>query len=754
MRKSYLLKLIALTVVGYLSVFPASSMARKKANSNQRKAVLIVIDQITYNDLIESKSPFIDKLMRSSGIGLMSTRTVGSKMTLGRACITLGAGNRSESTYLASEAFNANELYEDSLARDVFLRRSGLKTTNAEVLHLGVASLIQRNDQLAYGSVPGMLGQELRESGYTTCVIGNSDTSYQPRQGFFHREVATVAMDEKGQIDFGDVGKGLLEKDERSPFGVRTDFDELFKQFKKAKDKSDFIVIDVGDTSRLGFYQRMVSPKVQEEYRREMISRTDVFIKRVFTSLDAENTQFMILSPNPAPYGEERYNQLAPIIIYRSRSNNQAGQSSLLTSGTTLREGLVSNVDLAPAVLDFFDIDIPSSLTGQKITISSTSLKNRIDYLNSINERAVFRDYAEPILVVVFIIFQVIILLLALLVILSKRAVSKSVFTTLSGFILSIITVPFTFFIMPLLAAPSMNLVRFLLIDIGAVLVLVILILIISKNKFDSLIIISAATVLFLVIDLFLGGELNMNTIFGYSPIIAGRFYGMGNQATSILIGATLLGSTAFLERRKSFPLSLKVILGLIFLGLVFVIGFPLLGANIGGTITAISAFGITYLQLIRKKIRARDVLIIILTVIILLGLFVAVDMFQPRGTETHMGRSTQLITQSGGEAVIQIAKRKVETNLRVLRVSSWSYLLLIILGLLSFMRFKPRGGFEELLAQYPYLASGITGALVGSIVGFLANDSGIVIPALILSYFTAGIFYLMLGEKMSLSTD
>lgn len=53
-----------------------------------------------------------------------------------------------------------------------------------------------------------------------------------------------------------------------------------------------------------------------------------------------------------------------------------------------------------------------------------------------------------------------------------------------------------------------------------------------------------------LAIDIVTGAELQMNTMFGYSAIVAGRFAGMGNQAFSMFMISVLLLSAAWVTYR------------------------------------------------------------------------------------------------------------------------------------------------------------------------------------------------------------
>src|SRR3989337_1900593 len=141
-------------------------------------------------------------------------------------------------------------------------------------------------------------------------------------------------------------------------------------------------------------------------------------------------------------------------------------------------------------------------------------------------------------------------------------------------------------------------------------------------------------------------------------------------------------------------------------------------------------------------------ILLTVLAVILVLTVFAAIDVFQGKNQETHRGRTVERVKAEGNSAALQVIQRKFATNLRILKYSSWSYFFIIILALLLYLRFRPIGLFQKLLDRHVYLGAGITGAFVGGIVCFLTNDSGIVIPALILSYFMAAIFYLMIQEQ------
>jgi hypothetical protein len=47
----------------------------------------------------------------------------------------------------------------------------------------------------------------------------------------------------------------------------------------------------------------------------------------------------------------------------------------------------------------------------------------------------------------------------------------------------------------------------------------------------------------------------------------------------------------------------------------------------------------------------------------------------------------------------------------------------------------RPRGRWEAIAKAYPRLRAGLVGGLVLAVLGFVVNDSGIVIPAVVLSF-------------------
>jgi hypothetical protein len=78
---------------------------------------------------------------------------------------------------------------------------------------------------------------------------------------------------------------------------------------------------------------------------------------------------------------------------------------------------------------------------------------------------------------------------------------------------------------------------------------------------------------------------------------------------------------------------------------------------------------------------------------------------------------------------------RKIETNVRVFTGTIWTYLVPPALGLIAWLLWRPKRRWERLATEYPTLRAGLVGGLILSLLGFAVNDSGIVVPAVMLSY-------------------
>ncbi|MFQ5574159.1 MAG: hypothetical protein ACE5E0_00860, partial [Terriglobia bacterium] len=583
-----------------------------------------------------------------------------------------------------------------------------------------MAALDNLNQRVNYDVFPGLLGDEVKQAGLKTAVLGNADRAKSSDKAY-HREAVLIGMDRTGTVDFGNVGSEMVEPHNTAAFGVRTDYRLLEKEFRRVFDLADLIVVETGDTYRTDLFGASISEELRDAYRADAVRRVGSFLKSVFPLFDQDSTLFVLAAPTPART-DKRRDELTPIVIW-----GPGFDGGMPVSATTRRAGLVTNPDIAPTVLDFFSIESPPSFIGRPIqrTVGSS---DRLSHLSTLSSRSNKNDALQPPLIISYIGLVLGVFVLTAAKLIFSGRIKRVLSLILSGLLLYVLALPLSFFLLPLFVAASAPDAVYLSVTYLLGLGLVAGSMVFRKSMFGPLAFLVAVTALVIGIDLVTGSRLNMNTVFGYSPIVAGRFYGLGNQGLGIFLAVSILTAVLLIQWRGRFDTAAAIIVLAFFMLVTVIIGFPRWGADVGGTIASVVAFGTTYFSLLGRKISARAVVAALVLVVLTVGVFAGIDVFGAKDQESHLGRTIESIGSQGESAALQVIQRKIVTNLRILRFSTWSYFFWFIFGLILYLRYRPTGQFQRLLDRFPYVAAGISGAFVGGLIGFLVNDSGIVI--------------------------
>ena len=243
--------------------------------------------------------------------------------------------------------------------------------------------------------------------------------------------------------------------------------------------------------------------------------------------------------------------------------------------------------------------------------------------------------------------------------------------------------------------------------------------------------VVAVATVCMIAFDLLLGGALQRLSLLGYSPIIGGRFYGLGNVAFAVFASSsvfTAMWAAEEARRRGWRQLPIAAVIGVF---AIAVTGAPALGADLGGVLSLTCGFGVLILALAGVRLtlkRVAAVVLLALSTVVVIGF---VDWLRPEDARTHLGSFFDSVL--AGDAV-DILARKAEANLNVL-TGNWLTVLLpvaVAFVLVVLLR-APRGEQSPLglaFAQVPALRPALLGWLVTMTVGLVVNDSGVVVPA------------------------
>jgi hypothetical protein len=236
--------------------------------------------------------------------------------------------------------------------------------------------------------------------------------------------------------------------------------------------------------------------------------------------------------------------------------------------------------------------------------------------------------------------------------------------------------------------------------------------------------------------DLLRGSPLQMNSLMGYSPLVGGRYYGLGNIAFATFATGTLFfaaGIAHILLRRGHRGSAVAVV---ILLGATADVlsGSPGLGAKFGGTIALVPGTAVTALIVARKRVTLFRVLLFAALGVATIVTICYLDYRRPPRQRTHLGRFAEQVMH--GEAV-PVVTRKLMAMLHT--VGNIPLTLLVAGGLLFLffvlIRTKGRSGpLSEAYERAPALRAGLTGTLVTSMSGFAVEDSGIAVPAIALT--------------------
>jgi hypothetical protein len=737
------------------------------------QAIMVILDKITLQDLEQYAGPYLLSIMEQSGIALMNANTAGSLGSEG-GYLTIGSGARLLGSSLARAAFNRDEIHLNCPVEELYRRHTGREAVpDGEILHLYPETLAQLNGNLLYPSLLGALGESLQARGFHTAVLGNADTDHEGRQA------VTIAMNADGAVSYGNVGSSLFREDGGFPFGRRSDAGAYRNAFEAVCKKASFIVVEWGDTTRLEAYSGRLPHHRRGELLQSSLAELDSFLLGISPHFH-RGVKLVFVTPSPAKQIFTEGQRLTPLFIYEP----DLKQKGLLVSSSTRKPGIITNLDLAPTILEHLGAEPSVFLWGTPL--ASLPTEEHLTVLSHLSERTALIYAQRPGIVRTYITYQIIVLLAGLVMVLIRfKFVQKLRFAYYFLLYLppAILLAPvFPFFPSPLL---STNI--FLIIILAALLTLFAALFFkepLTYFTFTGLFIFS-----FLLFDLLHGASLNSRSYLGYDPIGGARFYGMGNEYMGILIGSFLLGfGSLFSLLLRSFPFPkdnrfpsleqnlaaggwkrfslflVSVLFALFSLLIIFMMASPNYGANFGGALTAGVALAVTWKGLLtllnergllpvkvpQRKIAALlplKVVLPLLFVLITATLLYFLNVSHSGETVSHLGRTWELVRSNGLPELWSVIQRKMGMNLKLLRWSLWSRVLVLLLSLLVILYYYPVGLVRRILRQeagFRVLLGGIT---AGSITAFFVNDSGVVAAATTLFYGALPLLLLAIRE-------
>jgi hypothetical protein len=256
-----------------------------------------------------------------------------------------------------------------------------------------------------------------------------------------------------------------------------------------------------------------------------------------------------------------------------------------------------------------------------------------------------------------------------------------------------------------------------------------------------------ALPALAILVDGLSEGHLFRDALWGRMPIAGGRLYGIDNTCMGVLIGAGWIALGCLVDRWPG--QAGRITAAVLALGTAIVLGLPMFGANVGGSITA--AVGATFftVRLFRARAGLLASLLATAAAAAIVGLSLAVDSLLP--TSTHLLGAWTEVVRLGPRVAWDIVYRKLAQNGSIT-------LPLLAPGILAFgaltLRIRSnRPAFIRRFQAMPGLDAALSSLLPALLVGYLVNDTGAVTDVFMAYYYFSALVFIRLDALSLVST-
>jgi hypothetical protein len=615
----------------------------------------------------------------------------------------------------------------------VFRRNTG-DAAGGGMVSLGHPAVVRSNARLDYDAEIGALGGTLEDAAVPRAVIANADGRYALGSPTFDREAGAALADESGTVPRGAVSGALVEEDPFAPFGVRYDRTAVLAAFDQVWPGGGVVLVEGSDLARADRYRSLATPEQQARLRADALARTDALVGELLERVDPDRDAVLVVAP---------YHSSAGTHLTVAGLRSPEVEPGLLRSASTRRTGIVTAVDVAPTILDLVGVDRPGSMEGrpfERAAEGAATGRARAEDLAEMNAAARFRDRQVVPVATTFVVLQAVLLMAAVVVHgrftpLGGRGAQVVAF----GALAMLAFLPATYLAGWLPFHDASEAAYYAFIGGTAVLLAAVATMLGRRHRLDPLLVSLGTVFGLLVVDMLLGAPLQLNTVFGYSPTVGGRFAGMGNLAFGQFAGAAILMAGLFLLRARRRPTGVGLALGV--LGLALVIdGSPIWGSDIGGVLALVPAIGVVVAQILRIPIRLRTFLTWAAATLAAIAVFAAIDLSRPEAERTHLGRLVESISDEGWGSFVTVVARKLGANLGVLTSTIWTAMVPLAIALAAYLLWRAPGAARAIRRTIPESLAGL--AVVGFL-GFALNDSGIAVPGIMIGVVNASLVYL-----------
>lgn len=686
------------------------SKADNNTAKNKGKVILIDLNRTNYDNFKNIK--FLANRLENSGyLGMMNIR--GDKgYDDRRNYASMGATGRVNILPETPVDFSQIE------GKNLYKYATGQSPKKINLL--SVNNLDQYNQSNGeFKSKMGYLGDTLSSNGKKIGILGNSDyydmvTGHEIR----NRDFALMVMDSRGRIEEGNVDF-INKKDQSFPFGISTDYDKLKDETKKYYAKTDFLMVNLGDTFRLDEYKVNLNSTTYARMKYRVYNKVSDYLEYVFKMAGKNDTIYILGSfPSKLDYANNR--RLAPLVRF---DMSESGKG-LLLSATTRRAGVFANLDLGVDILNRFGLK-NKEMVGRQLT--NKTMDNRDDYMTKEYKKIVAISSIRMTIINIYVAVISVSWILGALALWQRDKLPKKHKKKILNFLKEMVKLglimPLAFLSAPILRPGSQAQVT-LSIVFMTVLLYILGSRIFKNDDLKQVGFYSILMILLIVVDSVISTPLMQSNIMSYDPMIGARYYGIGNEYEGATIGSAILGIAILLEYKKIPKLWVAIFL----FAVLITSAYPSMGANVGGAISESIAYIAFFLLICGIKIDFKKSVLVVAITALIVAVFATADIMLGMGS--HLGNFVVQVFRNGPMEIVTVFARKIDMNIQLAQTTVWVNILLVGLLILGFTIFRPNRHFGYMKERYKIVYDGYLAIMVGCVVTLLVNDSGIIAAA------------------------